>query len=108
MRVRVDASGLRPPDEVMRELGVDARGKVQQFVTDRVRFRMQRYMPWDTGFTVTSAQYLYNGVSRSGNALDYTKTTNPMAGPFWDRTLVQNEGDAIAEEAASYSRSING
>ena len=120
MRIVVDKR-FKPPAEVMRELGVDARGKVQQFATDRILFRMRRYMPWLTGLTATSltqatspttitvnapyAQRLYSGVSASGRPLNYTKATNPMAGPHWDRTLMQFEGDAIAKEVEMYARS---
>lgn len=123
MRIRVDTSGMKDARRIMQDLGVDRQGHVQQFLTERVKFRMGPYMPWDTGFTAKSltqvtsptsitvsapyAQYLYNGVSKSGNALEYTKTNNPQAGPFWDQTLMQNEGDAIAEEVAAYARSIN-
>ena len=30
--------------------------------------------------------------------LTFTKTKNPMAGPFWDRTLVAREGEAMVED----------
>lgn len=120
MLVRV-SKRFAPPEQVMARLGVDARGRVQQFATDRILFRMRRYMPWLTGLTATSltqatspttitvsapyAQRLYNGVSASGAPLNYTKATNPMAGPHWDRTLMQYEGAAIAEEVEMYARS---
>lgn len=124
MRVGVDVSRLKPLESIMRDLGVTDRGRVQQYLTDRVLFRMRSYMPWLTGDTaskltmVTSpttitvnapyARYLYNGVSPSGAALSYTKDTNPLAGPRWDQTMMQYEGDIIAEEVAAYARSING
>lgn len=122
MRVKVDAN-LMPPKEVIAKLGVSEKGHVQQYLTDRVLFRMRRYMPWLTGMTATSltmatspttitvnapyAQYLYNGVSKSGKPLEYTHTENPLAGPFWDRILAQNEGATIAQEVADYARRIS-
>lgn len=42
----------------------------------------------------------------TGVPLDYTHTTNPLAGPFWDRTLVQREGAQIAQEVAEYVRGL--
>lgn len=30
--------------------------------------------------------------------LNYTRTKNPLAGPYWDRTLVANEGKAITAD----------
>lgn len=82
--------------------------------------RIQKYMPYRTGATIklTVAQtdprvpeivteelqavYLYNGVSRSGKPLNYTKTKNPLAGGHWDRALVAAEGDALAADLERY------
>lgn len=36
--------------------------------------------------------------------LQYDKTKNPQAGPFWDRRLIANEGDAILAEIQEYIR----
>lgn len=38
--------------------------------------------------------------------LDYTHATNPLAGPYWDRTLVQREGARISQEVAEYVRRL--
>lgn len=42
----------------------------------------------------------------TGVPLQYTHTTNPYAGPYWDRTLVQREGAQIAQEVAEYARRL--
>ena len=34
--------------------------------------------------------------------LEYTKTFNPQAGPFWDRALVAAEGDALVADIQRY------
>ncbi len=34
--------------------------------------------------------------------LNYTKTHNPQAGPYWDRALVAAEGDALAANLQAY------
>lgn len=34
--------------------------------------------------------------------LEYTKTFNPQAGPFWDRALVAAEGDALVADLQRY------
>ncbi|WP_369524007.1 minor capsid protein [Adlercreutzia caecimuris] len=123
MRVSV-AAKLKVPSDIMEGLGVSERGKVQQFMTDRTLFRMRPYMPYLTGAMVDSqtmvtgpttitvaapyAQYVYNGVSRSGNELTYTKEPHPLAGPRWDEAMIQAEGDALLEEVCEYSRSLNG
>ncbi len=146
MLVRV-SKRFKPPEQVMRDLGVDERGRVQQFATDRILFHMRKFMPWREGklapsltqatspttITVNApyARYLYEGQAMrapgnqgpfpvgngefryrkgahpvpTGKPLNYTKTTNPLAGPHWDRTLMQYEGAAIAEEVEMYARS---
>ena len=109
--------------EVIRNLGVDERGKVQRFATEQIRVRMKPYMPWRTGFTATDltysdspttilvaapyARYLYNGVSRSGKPLNYTRTVNPMAGPRWDRTMVQRDGKKITQAIEAYAKGVS-
>lgn len=118
MIVRVGAS-INPPREIMERLGVTERGHVQEFLTDRVLFRMRRYMPWLSGMTATSltqttspstitvnapyAKRLYEGFSEAGNPLTYTTITNPYAGPRWDETLVSREGAAIAQEVQQFA-----
>ena len=42
----------------------------------------------------------------TGVPLNYTHTTNPFAGPYWDRTLVQHEGAQISQEVAEYARRL--
>lgn len=121
MRVRVDVSML-PARQIMEGLGVTERGRVQQFLTDRIKFHMLPYMPYLEGHMVNEqthitspttihvgapyTQYVYEGVSRSGKPLDYTKEWHPLAGPHWDDTMMQNEGDQIAEEVQAYVRSM--
>lgn len=44
------------------------------------------------------------GVSKvkSERDFNYDKTKHPLAGPFWDRRLIQAEGDAIIRETQDY------
>jgi hypothetical protein len=121
MRVRVDVSVL-PARQIMEGLGVTERGRVQQFLTDRIKFHMLPYMPYLEGNMVNEqthvtspvtiyvgadyASYVYEGVSRTGKPLNYTKIEHPKAGPHWDRTMMQEEGDQIAEEVQAYVRSM--
>ena len=73
-----------------------------------------------------SARFLFNGKlmvsdvtgspwARKGETkhvvsrpLDYTKTKNPKAGPFWDRALSTAEGPAMAADVQRYIRSKGG
>ena len=47
-RVRVD---MKPVKQIMKRLGIDARGDVQRFHTANVKRRIQKYMPYRTGAT---------------------------------------------------------
>lgn len=117
MRVTLDFPAAK---EILQEVGLDEQGDAQMFHTKNVLRRVQKYMPYRTGATVklTVAQtdpsvpeivteelqavYLYNGVSRSGKPLNYTKTKNPLAGGHWGRALVAAEGDALAADLERY------
>jgi hypothetical protein len=149
--IRVSAK-INPPKAVMASLGVDERGRVQEFLTARVLLHMRRFMPWLSGEMASAqtqqlspttigvmapqARYLYFGKKmrdpdgggpfpildpngefqgefryRRGahpvpteEDLEYTHDTNPDAGPYWDVTMVNQEGDQIAREVTEYIR----
>lgn len=93
MRVTLDFPAA---EEILQEVGLDEQGDTQMFHTKNVLRRIQKYMPYRTGATIklTVAQtdprvpeivteepqavYLYNGVSRSGKPLNYTKQRIPL------------------------------
>lgn len=111
---------LPPFAGIQNKLGITKGGRVQTYLTHEIRRRMTRYMPYRTGTTATKltfvdtpttivvnapyARYLYYGVSKNGNALNYTKDFNKQAGPFWDRTLMANEGKKIEQAVENYIR----
>jgi hypothetical protein len=122
---------MKPVEQVLKDKGLDKAGSVQQFHTANVLRRIKRYMPFVTGMTykVTVIQtnirkpeivtntpygkYLYYGKVMVGKAprvvtnknLVYSKTKNPLAGPFWDRALVANEGKALVADLQRYINS---
>lgn len=112
MTVTIDYKSI---NDLLRDLGVDMYGELQDEITKQILRSMQQYMPWKTGRTArvlttkTSpteitvdavyARYLYYGVAKSGKPLNYTKTHNPMAGPYWDRTMMQYEMENIVKRA---------
>ena len=125
MIVRVD---IKPVSQIIQDKGLSPSGDVQRFHTNNVMRRIQKYMPYRTGATIKMmiaqtdtakpeivldvpyAKYLYYGKAMDGRApkrvtdrdLVYTKTKNPQAGPFWDRSLAAAEGDAMAEDVQRY------
>lgn len=113
---------INPPSQVIKRLGLDKSGKAQMFHTQNVLRRIQRYMPFRTGMFIKKtiantnikkplivcvgpgARVLFNGVAPSGKPLNYTKTKNPQAGPYWDKRLSAAEGKIMAKELENYVR----
>ena len=123
IRVRVK---MKPVNTILTRMGVKPDGDVQMFVTNTVNRRITRYMPFRSGALATKlkhiksateievlgpyARYQYYGKVMEGPApkavtdrdLKYDKTKNPLAGPFWDRHLMNNEGAQIAADVRRY------
>ena len=58
-------------------------------------------------------QYLYYGKVMAGKPkkaiqkdLNYTTTINRLAGPFWDRRLLQNEREQMEKELINYLEKV--
>lgn len=139
----------KPVKEILRRKGLDINGDVQQFHTENVLRRIQRYMPKNTGFTIEEtiahspvsgaeintftryARYLHEGkvmvnaktgkgpsvipgiglrwrgkgvkLKETERPLKYTKSTsNPEAGPYWGKRLMEKEGDIMLQELKNY------
>ena len=125
-RIRVN---MKPVNTILSRLGVDRNGDVQRFVTNTVNRRITRYMPYRSGALATKlkhikssteievlgpyARYQYYGKAMTGPVprtvmdrdLIYDKTKHPLAGPFWDRRMMQAEGEQIASEVQDYVNS---
>ncbi len=125
MKVKVE---MRPVEQIIEAHGVGKNGKVQLFLTNTINRRITRYMPFLSGVLATKlkhvksptkievlgpyAKYTYYGKAMEGlppkrvtdQPLNYTKTKHPLAGPYWDRRLMQAEGRVIAREVNAYIR----
>lgn len=125
---------LNPINKILKDKGLDANGSAQAFHTNNVMRRIIKYMPYRTGATIkimivqTSirkpylvldvpyGKYLYHGKVMVGpppktvtdEPLNYTKTKNPLAGPYWDRALSAAEGAVLARELQNYIRRRGG
>ena len=119
---------MAPVNRILKAKGLTAGGDVQRYHTANVLKRIKKYMPYRSGTTikimsaqtnvnipeivldVPYAKYLYYGKVMVGHApktvtdipLNYTKTHNPQAGPFWDRRLVAAEGAAMQMDLQRY------
>lgn len=117
---------MNPVNQILQAKGLDSNGDVQKYLTHEINRRIGRYMPHLTGVLETKlkhvvsstrikidgpyAGYQYYGVVMVGNppkiptgrSLNYTKTFNPKAGPFWDRRLMQDEGKQVLADLQKY------
>ncbi len=119
---------MKPINQILKAKGLTADGDVQRFHTQNVLRRIVKYMPYRTGATIKTmiaqtdiskpyivldvphGKYLYYGKTMEGNApktatdrdIQYTKTKNPRAGPFWDRALKAAEMPAIQADLQRY------
>ena len=117
--------------QILKDKGLDSAGSVQAFHTNNVMRRIIKYMPCRSGATIKLtiaqtdinsryitteapfAKYLYYGKAMEGSPpkkvtgrpLNYTKTKNPQAGPFWDRRLAVEEGAVLRAELQRYINS---
>ena len=122
MKVKLDMPSAA---ELVKRKGFDRDGHVQKFHTANVNRRIGKYMPHLTGTLETKlkivrgtqivvlgpyAKYQYYGKVMVGSApkvltdrdLEYTKTFNPQAGPYWDRALVAAEGKTMTADLQRY------
>lgn len=128
MKLRLE---MNTPAQIVKRLGLDPGGKAQQYHTENVLRRIQRYMPYRTGATikimiaqtdpqkpeivldVPYGKYLFYGKVMIGPApkkltdipLKYTTTKNPDAGAHWDEKLTAAEGGKMARELEDFIRS---
>lgn len=119
---------LNPIGQILKDKGLDNDGSVQAFHTNNVMRRIIKYMPYRTGATikimivqtnirkpylildVPYGKYIYYGKKMVGHPpktvtnepLNYTKTKNQQAGPYWDRQLSASEGAVIARELQNF------
>lgn len=125
MKFTIEAD-MTPVRDVLYNMGLNPGGDAQQQLTHEVSRRMTRYMPYRSGALSTKlktvsgpseitvegpyARYQYYGMAMAGHAprhvtdrpLNYDTTKNPLAGPYWDRRLMAEEGEQIGKDLAEY------
>ena len=119
---------MQPVNRIVTRLGVDKQGDVQMQLTRIINKRITRYMPYRSSALSTKlkviksateievmapyARYQYYGKVMVGPPpktvtnidLNYegSKAKNPLAGPYWDKRMMANEGVAIRTEIQRY------
>lgn len=115
------------PNKIFTGLGLKPGGKVHKYFMIRAGDRMKDYVPrrefdrfvlaidqdrnFEQGYwhwKMKWAAKLYYGMTSSGKQINYTKTPNAKAGPYWDVRMVQDQGEALVREIQSYMRNGHG
>ena len=111
-RVKVE---MQPIQQILKNHGLDSNGRVQLYVTNMISRRMTRYQYYGkvmvNSATGKGPAYIPNVGYRyrkgtvlrvTDRDLEYDKTKNPDAGPFWDRALLAKEKSQMIQEVQRY------
>jgi hypothetical protein len=105
--------------QIMKKLGVEKDGDVQDKLTDLVMDNLKDFMPRESGELIAKmrklrkdrirvegpyARFLFFGVTSKGEPVKYANA-NPKGGAHWDRRMVAERGSAIVAQLRRYVRS---
>ena len=105
--------------QIMRRLGVERDGAVQERLTDLIVDNIKDFMPRESGELIGKmrkvgsdrirvdgpyARFLFFGVRASGLPVRYDNL-NPQGGAHWDRRMVAESGEQIVADLQRYVRS---
>ncbi len=118
---------FQPTSVIKARLGLEPNGKVQKFFTQSCAVHMDKYVPMDTGtlaettiiggkttgnvlsdriiYTTIYAHYIWEGISRTGNELNYQLDKHPLATSHWEKKMWTAEGSDVIKEVQKYIRS---
>lgn len=111
--VKIEMENIK---EVVKDLGFDQKGKVQQYVTHRAKVRMDRHVPSDTTALRNQAienydEVIYGAPGTSSNVYASIVYRNPalnfqgapQRGAHWDRKTIADQGDQFFNEIQEFS-----
>jgi len=109
---------------IIAELGLESGGDVHKYFTQECARYMDKYVPYRTGtlahtvwynnkptanveadritYSQEYASYVYNGITKNGNRMHYTKTFHRWAGDHWDERMKSAEMDTIVKNVQRY------
>lgn len=101
--------------EIADELGLHTGGNVLKWFTEQCAIYMDDFVPMDEGnlrkYTIEGsdiiydqeyANYQYEGISKSGNPLNYSKDKHPLATHHWDQAMQTARGEDLTESLQNY------
>lgn len=106
---------INPTSQIKVRLGIEENGRVQKFLTNTCAIHMDKYVPYDKGnladyrlkpdmviYQQPYAKYQYEGISKSGNMLNYSRDKHPLATHHWDKKMVSAEMQEVINEVQNY------
>lgn len=112
------------PQTIIANFGLGENGDVHKFFTNTCALHMDKYVPYDEGTLANSvvqggvvtsnvdvdsitydeeyASYVYNGISKNGNPLNYSHDVHSYAGDHWDERMVSAEMSEIEQKVQDY------
>ena len=110
------AVNMPPASVIIADLGLNS-NDVHRFFTQTCAIHMDKYVPYDTGvlsmydlevnriiYNPIYAEYIYNGISKSGKPLKYHHDKHPLATSYWDKHMWNAEKNVVENEVQEYIR----
>ena len=116
---------LQPTNVIMADLGIDDKGPVHAFFTEECARYMDQFVPFRSGMlaetvikdgvineenfdvdTITYKQeyasYVYYGITKNGNIMNYSTDKHENAGPYWDEFMWSAYNKEITQNVQRY------
>lgn len=113
-------------EDIKKSLGIEKNGPAQAFMTATCAKAMDKYVPFREGtlaetvimngeitknvtkntitYSQPYAEYVYKGISESGNPLNYSTDKHSYAGPYWDERMKTAELEDITKQVEEFIR----
>lgn len=106
---------LLPTSIIVARLGIEPNGRVSKFFTEDCAKHMDKYVPMDSGtladyhiegnyiiYNPKYAHYQYEGVSKNGYELNYSRDKHPLANHHWDERMKSAEMRDVVKEVQRF------
>ena len=97
--------------QIVNKFEMQQGGKTQLFLANTCFRRMQKYVPFETGALSTTATIKPGSVTYEQPYAHKQYTTNKgkgIRGKYWDRKMVANEKELVAQEVEAYAKKMKG
>lgn len=97
--------------EIVSKFEMQQGGKTQLFLADTCFRRMHKYVPWETGTLASHVTVRPGSVTYEEEYAHKQYTTNKgkgIRGKYWDRKMVNNEKELVAQEVEAYAKKMKG